>query len=156
MPLVGGTRQRLGLPSGRWIRPDRSRSPRASGAQGGHDAELSYAETGEVELSRYVSGLYMENGCACWPWECVLDCCKFEETGPFTERCYFLPGQRGNVAGHVRRPVHLGCTAISGMQVRMLLGGPIDTQVMSSSFCRGPVAFALPLCSKALVFQWTW
>ena len=95
MPLVGGTRQRLGLPSGRWIRPDRSRSPRSSAAQGGHDAGQSCAETGEVECRRYVSGLYMENGRACWPWECVLACCKLEETGPFTERClHFPPGLR--------------------------------------------------------------
>jgi hypothetical protein len=60
VPLVGGTRQRLGVHSRRWSRQDRSRSPRASGVQGGHDAGQSHVETGEAEFRRYVSGLYME------------------------------------------------------------------------------------------------
>ena len=50
-----------GLHSRKWIRQDRTRSPRASGAQAGHEGGQSHAETREADFRRYVSGLYMEN-----------------------------------------------------------------------------------------------
>ena len=78
----------------------------------------SHAETSDVEFRRYVSGLYMEK------WACMMalgvrvGLLQIRGNWAFYREVFGAPSwATRNDAGDVKRQIHMGRIAISGMQV---------------------------------------